>query len=196
MLTTKKPTEFKTLLGEATGGDDFALAQLLWRHYDRLANFIRPLIPTDIRAHVDTDDLIQDTFTIIWKKITEVDIQNEQSFHAWARAILRRKLLDHIRAANCRKRAHRTEPDSEAKLSLLESRTSLDRVLVSEREERLNAAIEKLNRRQRQAIDLRFLKQRTIAEVAQELDCTPGALHMVTRRALDRLRKELTDEPE
>jgi RNA polymerase sigma-70 factor (ECF subfamily) len=188
----------------AKQGNDAATTRLLWSHYDRLASYVGPLLPTNLKRQIDPDDLLQDTFTVAWQKIPTLDFPDEIAFYSWLRTILRRKLLDRVRAANRQKRRGETIRGKSAEdcspsnglLEMLtaESRTPSSIVAGDEAEFKLRIAIVELTERHRQVLELRFLQGLTVATVAARMNCTPGAVHMLTGRAIDKLRQLMGNE--
>lgn len=62
-------------------------------------------------------------------------------------------------------------------------------------DEDLEAALEALPDTQRRAVVGRIVHDRTYDELATTLDCTPGAARVRVARGLDRLRRNLKDDP-
>jgi RNA polymerase sigma-70 factor (sigma-E family) len=55
-------------------------------------------------------------------------------------------------------------------------------------------AVRRLPTRQRACVVLRYYEDMTERQIAETLGCSPGTVKSSTSRAMDRLRKELTDE--
>lgn len=129
------------------------------------------------------EELAQDTLERVcqhWPKVRGLDRPD-----AWARRVainlanswFRRRGAE--RRANARHGADREQFESDPALDLT-----------------LNRAVERLPRRQRTAVVLRFVVGLSVAEVAVELGCAEGTVKSLTHRALSRLRQDLDSSKE
>ena len=56
------------------------------------------------------------------------------------------------------------------------------------------SALEELDPRQREAVLLHYYQRRTVAEIAQAMDCSPSTAQRLLNRARGRLRQLLREE--
>ncbi len=57
----------------AAGGNEAALRRLLLAHHDRLAATIASQLPRDLRSTVSADDVLQETYLVVFRKIREFE---------------------------------------------------------------------------------------------------------------------------
>ena len=87
------------LLSRIAQGDEAAFA----RFYDQFAHGLYSLVYKILNDDKETEDVLQEGFTQIWKKAGTYD-GNRSSAFTWAVMIMRNKAIDHIRS---RQRQHR-----------------------------------------------------------------------------------------
>lgn len=181
----------------AVAGDDAALEQLL-RAIEptlRAAVTIQPLW----RRSLDVDDLLQVTYLEAFLRIESLRDRSPGGFVAWMQRALASNVVDAIRGLERDKR-----PDARRRLthdgSGASARTLFERVSglepsasaamsLAEQSERLRATIARLPASYRQVVEEVDLAERSVADVAAEMGRSPGAVHLLVRRAHDRLRE-------
>jgi RNA polymerase sigma-70 factor (ECF subfamily) len=183
----------------ATQGDPDALARLLERHGPAVRGFIRSQIPQQSRSLLSEDDVMQESYAGAFLSIGQFDRRG--SFPAWLQKIARNNLLDAIKAlsADCRGGSHRrveTEHGADTVLSLFDvlsdSGTTPSRgAMRSELRDVLGRALAELPDAYREVVQLYDLECRTADQVAEMLNCSPGAVYMRRARAREMLREVL-----
>ena len=192
--------EIREVISMATNGSDVAFTRLLFLHYDRLRGFVEPRIPAQLRRHIDPEDVLQETFTSAWRKVSDAQFSDEATFVAWLRTIANRKLLDQIRSQNRKKRrnpvAKQTGDWIEAILELVAGNDPSPSSLFSrkEAENTLRQAMNTLSVRHKQVLELRFIVGLPLASVAQQMNCSSAAVGMLTQRAIKKLRQSMGNE--
>jgi RNA polymerase sigma-70 factor, ECF subfamily len=200
-VVTSDPSEMD-LLKRAIGGDRDATGLVLWMHYDRLHRHVATQIPEFLSRVIDPDDVLEEAFVRVWQHIREFQIQGPDSFYVWLKTTSQRVLLDKIRAHRALKRgAGRTPAEASPKqdssveslldLVAVDFATPSQSAMRREAEQVLHVAIAGLPEHYRQAVDLRYLKGRLVADEAARMGRTEGAVQMLCQRALKRLRDEL-----
>lgn len=108
----------------------------------------------------------------------------EAAFAGWLYTIARNLVIDHSR---------RKRHDSQPLLETLSSNeaTPDEQALVGEEHRELRNAIDKLTPDQRTVVLLRFVEDRSNADVAQLMAKTEGAVKLLQYRALDALARTL-----
>jgi RNA polymerase sigma-70 factor, ECF subfamily len=187
----------------ATDGDREALQQLLWNHYDRLLRHIAPKLDGDLPRLVGIDDIVQETFIQAIRDIRNCQARSDESFAAWLNAIADHRLNDTIKGLHRRKRGGDwrraqspvgTSADAMVELvELISDRRSTPSRFLARREavQAMQVGIAALPEDQRDAIRLRYLEGKSIAETAAELGCTAAAVNGLVRRAKEALRSAL-----
>ena len=189
----------------AVSGDDSAITELLWHYYDRLVTWIDPLVPASLRGQIEAEDILQETFAIAWQKIPALTVSTEEAFYCWLSTIAKRKLLDRVRAHNATKRQGPNVESAKPVATSDPTRTLLDLVAADgrspssavagqEAESRLKTALVELAERHRKVLQLRYLEGLTVAAAAESMNCSHAAIHMLTGRAIKKLRSVMGNE--
>jgi RNA polymerase sigma-70 factor (ECF subfamily) len=190
----------QNLIGRAVAGEEQALIMLLHLHYDRLAAHIAARIPPFLSRVTDPVDILQDTFIQTWRHIRTFQPQREGSFYAWLVTIADHKLLDRIKSQNAQKHGggqisiDSSGPGSVAQLLdvLADDRGSPSQsVMRHELEHVLHIALGTLPDDYREGIWLRYIEGLSAAEVAQRMNRTEHAVHMLCNRGKQMLREVL-----
>jgi len=189
------------LLIRAVQGDRRALEQLLWQHYDRLNRFVSQQLPVAVQGRFQAEDVLQETFVEAWQHIGSFEVQQPEGFHAWLRTIATNKLRDRLRAHKAAKRgggrpaAQQGGADSSladlVDLVVASVNSPSGQVARREAQRVVLVALTQLKEDYRQAISLRYLEGRSVAEVAETMQRTERSIHMLCNRALKKLREAL-----
>jgi RNA polymerase sigma-70 factor (ECF subfamily) len=189
-------TDTADLLQQAKGGSREALNRLYERCAGRLLALIRLRLGRDLRARVESRDVLQATFLKSLDRLPELRASETRSLMAWLARIAEREINDladyHHRG---RRDAARELPlDDEAPLPAA-SRSALSRVILDEEARRLEAAIESLSPDHREVILLRKFEERSFAEIAARLGRSEDACRMLLARAMTALTLALSGTP-
>jgi RNA polymerase sigma-70 factor (ECF subfamily) len=111
---------------------------------------------------------------------------NVSNFTAWLKQIANNLMVDTLRA---RKRAKFTALEHAEGLSVESSSSAIDEELAIDE---ILQELKSLNDLQHDVIVLRFLEDLSIAETAQIMQKTEGAVKALQHRALESLRRQLT----
>lgn len=151
---------------------------------------------------VDPSDMVQKTMLEAHEKRADFRGSSEGELAAWLQAILRLRIIDEVRRLKCQRNNVDLEIPMESAVteSMFRMRTQLrnsrssspSRSLVRHEEAlRLAEALWKLPEDQRRAVDLIYLQVRTMAETADLLGRSKGAVSGLLRRGLAELRELL-----
>ena len=186
-------------LTRALSGDDTELEAVL-RQLEpelRAAVSIQPFW----RRSLDVDDILQVSFMEAFLRGRTLTNVTPESFGAWMRKVVRNNLRDAIRGLERDKR-----PDARRRLTHMaggesartlmhaladEHQTVSARVVNEESIEQLMAAIETLPASYRLVVREVDLSERSVADVAEEMGRTRGAVHLLRYRAHARLAELL-----
>ena len=153
------------------------------RYYERIYMFMRA-VGHDRQI---SEDLTQETFLRAWYHIAQ--LRDGKALNGWL-----------FRIAGNVSRLHwrRLKDKSQVGLDGIEPPTSGSDGLVQagrqEQLDRVQQAVERLPWKLRQAIVLHYVEQLTIAEAADAAGIREGTLKSRLNRALEALRKEVTEE--
>ncbi len=186
------------LIEKAAAGDDVAAHRLLDLHRERLRAMIALRLDRRLSARVDPSDVLQETLTEAHQKLPEYLRTQPIPFYPWLRRMAwekivqlhRQHLLAQARAVTREERFDAALPD-ESVLDLaqrLAARGSHPsrQVLQDELKRRVQAALARLEPRDREVLVLRFLEQLSIEETAATLELSREAVKSRQRRALER----------
>jgi RNA polymerase sigma-70 factor (ECF subfamily) len=194
------------LLADAAGGDADARGRLLARHRERLARMVACRLDRRLAARVDPSDVVQEVLADADRKLDRYLGERPLPFYPWLRQLAWEHLATlHRRHVKAKKRSVRREepgvlalPEESAALlaeRLVTSATSPTQVAVREElRQRVRLALAALPERDREVLVLRHLEQLSVAQTAEVMGVSEGAVKVRHLRALERIRVVL-DEP-
>jgi RNA polymerase sigma-70 factor (ECF subfamily) len=196
------------LLDRAGTGDQSARQLLLARHRGRLRQMVALRIDRRMAARVDPSDVVQEALADAARNLSDYIEERPLPFYPWLRQFAWERLLQlhrhHLRAQ--RRSVDREQlrifdiaEDSEAVLvdRLVNSGSSPSaRLFAAELRDRVRAALDALEPRDREVLVLRYLEQLATREIAAVLGISEAAVKTRHRRALERLRKQLDEQAE
>ena len=179
-----KPSD-RELVDSARGGDAEAFGQL----YDHYHGSVYRFLYYRTRSTSLAEDLTSDTFVRALRAMGGFRWQGKD-FGAWLMTIARNLTMDHYKAG--RTRLESTTED----LTDLDTTTEgpEDAVLASLTNEALLTALGDLPTEQRDCLVMRFLQGMSIAETADVLERSPGAVKQLQLRGVRNLAKLLPEE--
>jgi RNA polymerase sigma-70 factor, ECF subfamily len=177
--------------------------QNLERYRDYLRLLANLQLDRQLRAKVDPSGVVQQTLYEAHLKLAELMNQPSEQRLAYLRRVLSNNLNDEIRKARAGKRDARREQSLEAAIdkssfhlqTLLADDGSLPgaRIERQERSVELATALERLPDDQREALVLHHWQGRSLAEIAEEMGRTRGAVAGLLKRGLRQLRADMED---
>ena len=170
-VATPEPINEQALV-EAAQRDPARFLELYERHFHRVWAFV--IRRTANRA--ETEDITSDVFRRALENLHGYDWRG-LPFSAWLLRI----------AANTM--SHRWEKTARESADPLPETAAPDAEL--ERRAMLFQLVDRLPEAQRRVIELRYIEQRSLSEVAQALGKSEGAVKQLQRRALEQLRADM-----
>jgi RNA polymerase sigma-70 factor, ECF subfamily len=171
------PRSDTALVAAVRAGDDAAFDAIHERYAGELLGYARQVLGG---GHHDAEEVVQDAFMRALASLRASD--RPMALRAWLYAIVRNRALDELRRPHLR---HRAEGEPE-RLPLTDPRAADDLCEALLRRERLDhvvTAINGLPRRQRLALVMRELDDRSHDEVAARLGVSRGASKTLVHRA-------------
>jgi RNA polymerase sigma-70 factor, ECF subfamily len=173
----------------------------LEHHREYLRLLARLQLDPRIRGKVDPSDVVQETLLKAHQALVQdqFQIQGDAETAAWLRKILANVLADALRALGTQARDLRLEQSLEASSARIEGWLAAEqsspsqRAMRQEQLLRLAQALAELPDDQRHAIELRHLQGCSLAEVAQRLDRSKGAVAKLLFRGIEKLHGLLND---
>jgi RNA polymerase sigma-70 factor (ECF subfamily) len=192
------------LLVLAKGGDGAALGRLLERYRNYVGLLIRLQVGRRLRTKVDIEDLLQEIWLEIHRKIGLFRGTSEREFLSWARRLIGSILANQVRhyigtkSRDLRlERALADELDQSSRAlneSLIAAHSSPSQQAVRREQAVLLAdALQELPEDYREVIILRQLEGLSFPDVARRMGRTEDSVKNVWLRALARLRRTLED---
>jgi RNA polymerase sigma-70 factor (ECF subfamily) len=206
-MTPSQP-DTEELLEQAAGGNLEARDCLLARHRDRLRKMVACRLDRRLRPRVDPSDVVQEVLADASRKMDRYLRDRPLPFYPWLRELAWEQLaISYRRHLRAKKRSVRLEEpgfldlpeDSAAELAsrLVDTGSSpSQRLLREEVRQRMQEALLRLREPDREVLVLRHLERLSVAETAEALGISPGAVKVRHLRALDRLRSLLDQLPE
>ena len=146
------------VLREALAGSDAALDILYERLGPRLLSFIRLKMGRSLRARLESRDILQATFLKSFQHMDDFEGQDGRSLLGWLMRIAEHEIRDRADFH------HRQQRDAKQEDTLCDhpellarSRSALSRLILDERAERVDAALESLTEAHRQVVLLRTI---------------------------------------
>ncbi len=196
--------EQRELVNRAVSGDTEALEQLLVLHSDAVGDHIRPKLAGPMQSLISVDDVLQETFFRAFQQITRFQPKSDHSFLAWLKTIAESRLIDAIKHQRRQKRGgdmRRVEAAQDVFHSTVanlfnliaddEPGTPSKIAATDEAIRAMQIAMASLPDEQRQALLLRYFRQRSLEEAASEMDRSPEAIRGLLRRARQGLRTRM-----
>ena len=191
-----EPAASRDLLQRAKAGESAALNVLYERSAGRLLAFIRLRMGRELRARLESRDILQATLVKSLEHLHELKGTETRSLAAWLARIAEFEIRDRMDYH------HRQRRDAGREVSLDDgallpavTRSALSRVIIGEEAERLEAALESLSDAHREVILLRKFEDLSFAEIGARLGKSEDACRMLLARAMTALTIALSGTP-
>lgn len=176
------------LLARAKQGSDAALNLLYEQCAARLLAFIRLRLGRELRAKLESTDILQATLLKSLTHLHELKGNETGSLMAWLARIAEHEIRDRADYHHRQRReAAREVPAGDDLPVAAEARSALSQVILDERARQLEAAIETLSPAHRDVILLRKFEELTFSEIAGRLGRSEDACRMLFARAMTAL---------
>ncbi len=194
----------KELLRQVQGGSEIALDRRLEMHRQRLQRTIAVELEPYLRARIDADDIIQNTFRDAFRRIDDFFEQNVLSFFLWLRQIAVNRLKD----ARRWHRAQRRNVHLEKAGGISHGQSSVDLMNAlagsftspseafrrNELHQDLEEALAALSSQDQTVLKLRFLERLSLKETAIEMSLPIATVKQRQARAIVKIRKLMADK--
>lgn len=186
---------------QAVEGDRAALDELLFDHYETLLRHVSAKIPAELRSTVGGEDILQEVFIDVIRRIEDFEPQSDAAFLAWLKTIADNRRTDKLRAHKARKRGgeqrrvSNSPQDGESSAGQLLDAISSGLTSPSgkaTREELMRAMrihVASLPDHQREAILLMHLEGLSREQVAERMNLTVGQVRGLLQRGIAKLRE-------
>lgn len=196
------PTDEVTdLIRRARQGDPEALGRLLDSHRERLRQIADRQLRGRIAVRMDASDVVQQTFLEVQRGIGRFEGDDASTLAAWLERVLQNAVARTIRDhALLQKRDVRRERPLEAvphsgsglqPAPAAHMTTPSQQAIRGEEADRLSVALAQLPPDQQQAVRLRHLEGRSLAEISRYFGRSESATAGLIKRGMEALRTAL-----
>lgn len=181
------------LIERARAGDQAALGELLEQCRGFLWRLADQGLDDRAAGRIDASDVVQQTCLSVHRQILKFDGRDPAQFIAWLRQIhennIRNAARNQLHAA--KRAVDREKRINDADVYSDRQPTPSQFIVRNEESDRLAAAIEQLPADEREALERRYLKDESLADIASAMGLTRSALVWLMNRAMNNLRKNL-----
>jgi RNA polymerase sigma-70 factor (ECF subfamily) len=186
----------------ATGIDKLTLQGHLAKDGERLHRYIAAKVPSDLRSVISADDILQEVCIAAFRGASSFRADGPGALTRWMTTLANRKLLDALKSARALKRrgqyrdlriAERRESsmiDLFARIAP-HRRTPSSEAATKEAVQAVRTALAGLPDDRRQAVWMRHIEGRSVADVARAMRRTVPAVHSLLFRARMQLGERL-----
>lgn len=195
--TTAKPDAVDTvadrdLVLQAQAGDLSAYDKLMRRYHERVYATLYHMTSN----HEDANDLTQDAFIKGFKAISS--FKGDSSFFTWIYRIAVNKTINHLKTRKNKTHLSLNDLDFNAEhdpeiVSLVSDRTPRRDINLSELQEKLNEAMQKLSDMHRLVVTLHDVQGLSHEEISKIMDCNTGTVRSRLFYARQQLQAYLAD---
>jgi RNA polymerase sigma-70 factor (ECF subfamily) len=190
------------LIEAAVAGDRLVTGRLLLSHAPGLSRFIAARLPAEIAAVASAEDVLQDTFVAAFRDIRKFEPRENGSFGGWLTTIAEHQVLstlDRLRAQKRGGRRTHARPPSGHVSSIINLVEQLSgsgnrpsgQAAQHEAVRAVQVGLASLPKSQQDAVRIRHLDGKSIAQTAVALGRPPGAVRGLLQRARKTLRGAL-----
>ena len=176
------------LVDRARTGDGDAFARLYDRYVDQVFGFVQ----YRVRDRHLAEDLTSDVFVRALRKLPEFQWQGVD-IGAWLLTIARNRITDHYKSARVRLEHSTGEIFDSPHQDSIDHPEAV--ALAKDLSETLGRAMEMLKDEHREVVFLRFVQGLSVAETAEVLERTEGAVKALQYRALRSLAQVVREDP-
>ena len=153
------------------------IEQIYTEYRDRVMGYIY----ARLRSSADAEDLCQDVFVKLNKKLDSFD-SGKASISTWIYSITRNSVIDFYRGSH---------PHEEIDENMAQDGTVDDSLLNNETLEELAEALEKLPAELREIVVLRYYDGMPLTEIAKKMNMSYGMIKLRHSAALELIRKSM-----
>jgi RNA polymerase sigma-70 factor (ECF subfamily) len=186
------PTEEQELVLRARRGDLAAYDDLVRRYQERIYATVYHMTSN----HEDANDLAQEAFIKAYQALKT--FKGGSSFYTWVYRIAVNKTINFLKQRKNRSQMSLNDVDFNAEhdpdlVALISDRTPRREVSLSELQEKLNEAMQKLSEPHRLAVTLHDVQGMSHEEIAKVMDCNIGTVRSRLFYARQQLQAYLSD---
>ena len=181
-------SETLQLLRQAKDGSSAAFNVLFQRHRARLTALVASGMSPALRARLDPEDVVQEAYLEAARKFVAFEPDHPQAFYRWLTRIAVFKRKEAERALRAAKRGRPASLEAEPPAA---DSSVAGRAARGERAALIAQAIDTLPDAQADAVRLRYLEGRSVADTAAQLGRSEAAVKALVSRGLTALARRL-----
>ncbi len=190
------------MLAQAAFVDWRTLQTLLMEREERLRILIRSRLTPDLRSALSEDDVLQEVWLVVFRKISTFLPEGMDSFDRWLTSVTIRSMISLVKDANRMKRGGRLQvfpqnwaPGSSNLAVLLgfvpEGRTPSREAFAAEASRYVQDALSLLSPERQRVISMRYLEGKSLNEIAHETGRTKQAVRSLVYQGIRQMKEEL-----
>lgn len=184
------------LLQRAKAGSSEAVNLLYERCGGRLLSYIRLRMGRELRARLESGDILQATFLKSLTHLHQLGASETGSLMAWLARIADNEIRDRVDYQQRQRRdAAREVPIEDEGAFRAAGRSALTQIILDEEALRLEEALDSLSPAHREAILLRKFEELSFAEIGRRVGKSEDACRMLLARAMTALTLKLSEAP-
>ncbi len=172
------------LIEEIRGGSQSAFEQLIRRH----ETYVFRIGYAHARQTEGALDIVQNVFLRVYDRLGSY--KGRSTFRTWLTRVAQNESLNWVRSQQRHTGHVELNPANTPVLAPVQESAVLHR----EQKRLLLDEIERLNPRQRQAVQMRYFEKMPVREIAEVLECSENQVKNILFRSLRKLRKRLPRE--
>jgi len=182
----------RVLVRQAQGGDYSAFDTLVQKYQERIYATIYHMTSN----HEDANDLTQETFIKAYKALNS--FKGDSSFFTWVYRIAVNKTINFIKQRKNRVHMSLDDLDFNAEhdpdlMALISDKTPRREINLTELQEKLNEAMQKLSESHRLVVTLHDVQGLSHEEIAKIMDCNIGTVRSRLFYARQQMQAYLSD---
>lgn len=182
-----RKSEDAELLAALRTGSQTAFDSLYQRYFQRIYNFSY----VRLRNHADTEEVVQETFTAVFRCIDS--FKGRSTLSSWIYGIAKNTINNHIRRAKTEEaRVERTECEGLRPTESLSTGTPEDQLQLRRYLEAIGERLESIAPWQVEVFELRHLQNLSIQEISEQTSRSSDAI----RSSLYRMKRVLVESAE
>lgn len=171
-------------------GQESALSEIIGRHQSRLYGYILVAVKDSEVAN----DVFQDTFMKVIRKLKEGAYNEEGKFIQWVMRIAHNLIIDHFRRESRVKMVRSNDEYDIFNLIPLFDRNAEDDMIRDQTHQKLRQMVELLPNNQREVLTMRHYQQMSFKEISEETGVSINTALGRMRYALINLRKMMEEQ--
>ena len=180
------------LVGKARGEDISAYDELVRRYQERIYATVYHMTSN----HEDANDLTQDTFVKAYRALKS--FKGDSSFYTWIYRIAVNKTINFLKQRKNRVHMSLNDLDFQAEndpdlVALVSDKTPRRELGLSELQEKLNGAMQKLSEHHRMVVTLHDIQGLSHEEIGDIMDCNVGTVRSRLFYARQQMQALLSD---